>query len=705
MHFVGMLAFRLPGMTVAYEPGLTGLSLVVAIAATAVGFAVLARVRTPLRLIGAGIFMGLGIVSMHYLGMAAMRMAATVHHDPLWIAAAIAVAIGAATAALWLSARQRRLLERAGAAVAMGAAIAGMHYAAMAGATFTMDMGKPMPITAGISASALALGIAAAAFLILSLSLAAALVDRRLAEFAQREALALRSSEERFRALYRGTPLPLQSLDGKGMIQQVSYTWLDLLGYPEEEVIGRAFANFLTPESADRFQGADWRELMQNDRQEPKEYQAMTRSGQVLDLVAAGRVERDDQGQVVHVVGGLTDVTARKRAEEALRQTQKIEAIGQLTGGVAHDFNNLLAVVLGNLELLRKRLPANDPKLVKLVEGASEGARRGAALTQRLLAFARRQDLRQEAVDVPKLVVGMTELLQRSLGPLIEVRTHFPLGLPCAFVDPNQLELAILNLAVNARDAMPGGGRIEIAAAEVEADLFNPQGLAPGRYVRLCVTDEGAGMDASTLAKAAEPFFTTKGVGKGTGLGLSMVLGFAAQSGGRLELNSALGEGTTAELLLPTAAVATPPAEPRPLRSVADAPARTVLVVDDDPLVLANTMAMLEDLGHGVQGASNGAEAISLIDHGVPFDVVVSDQLMPGLTGVELAQALRTRWPGLPVLIVSGYAELEPELAQGLTLLRKPFGQAALAEAVEAVASQAKVVPLRRPLMADGAAS
>jgi len=156
------------------------------------------------------------------------------------------------------------------------------------------------------------------------------------------------------------------------------------------------------------------------------------------------------------------------------------------------------------------------------------------------------------------------------------------------------------------------------------------------------------------LAKAAEPFFTTKGVGKGTGLGLSMVLGFAAQSGGRLELNSALGEGTTAELLLPTAAVATPPAEPRPLRSVADAPARTVLVVDDDPLVLANTMAMLEDLGHGVQGASNGAEAISLIDRGVPFDVVVSDQLMPGLTGVELAQALWTRWPGLPVLIVSG---------------------------------------------------
>ena len=247
----------------------------------------------------------------------------------------------------------------------------------------------------------------------------------------------------------------------------------------------------------------------------------------------SGRVERDAQGRFSYVLGGVIDITARKKAEEALRQSQKLETIGQLTGGVAHDFNNLLAVVVGNLELLRKRIP-DDPSIARLVDNALQGAERGAALTQRMLAFARRQDLNPEPVDVPGLVRGMADLLQRSIGPMVQIETRFPLGLPHAKVDANQLELALLNLVVNARDAMPDGGVITVAARERTVAPGCPSGLSPGSYICLSVTDTGQGMDEATIARALEPFYTTKGVGQGTGLGLPMVHGLAAQSGGRL---------------------------------------------------------------------------------------------------------------------------------------------------------------------------
>ena len=333
------------------------------------------------------------------------------------------------------------------------------------------------------------------------------------------------------------------------------------------------------------------------------------------------------------------DVTERKeaqeildRARETLFQSQKMDAVGQLTGGVAHDFNNLLMAVLGSLELLRKRLP-DDPAQLRLVDNAISGAKRGATLTQRMLSFARRQQLDAEPLDVARLVRGMIDLLERTLGADTLIETDFPNTLGHVLADENQLELAVLNLCVNARDAMKRGGRILITARQEALDLRHASGLTPGNYICLSVTDTGEGMDAETLARASEPFFTTKGVGKGTGLGLSMVHGMAEQMSGRLVLSSKLGEGTSAEIWLPAIDGAAQPAG-----VVAGAPDPQaserrfrVLAVDDDRLVLFNTVAMLEDLGHVAVEAGSGAEALELL-RGQDFDLVITDQSMPKMT-------------------------------------------------------------------------
>ncbi|WP_247895040.1 hybrid sensor histidine kinase/response regulator [Azospirillum brasilense] len=371
------------------------------------------------------------------------------------------------------------------------------------------------------------------------------------------------------------------------------------------------------------------------------------------------------------------EIRERERAQEQLRQTQKLETLGQLTGGVAHDFNNLLMAVLGNLELLRKRLPA-DPATERLFEGAMQGAQRGATLTQRLLAFARRQDLQPRAVDLADLLSGIRTLLERSIGPRVMVRIDAPSTLPPALVDPNQLELAILNLAVNARDAMPDGGVLSISLDETPAEAA--LGLAPGSYLRLSVRDTGIGMDADTLTRAVEPFFSTKGVGKGTGLGLSMVHGLAVQSDGAFRLSSAPGEGTTAELWLPQAA--TPVQAARSMEPVVvDAISSTILVVDDDALIAMSTVDMLTDLGHTVLEAHSGAQALELLRSGQAVDLLLTDYAMPGMTGVELAQAARALQPTLPVLLASGYADLPEGTVADLPRLAKPYTQHQIAAA------------------------
>jgi signal transduction histidine kinase/CheY-like chemotaxis protein len=376
-----------------------------------------------------------------------------------------------------------------------------------------------------------------------------------------------------------------------------------------------------------------------------------------------------------------TEIQHRSKLEEAFRQAQKMEAVGQLTGGVAHDFNNLLAAVLGNLKLLRKRLGGDDAAR-RLIDGAIEGAERGASLTQRLLAFARQQDLHPAAVDVAELICGMIEMLRRSIGPLIRVETAFADDLWPAHVDANQLELALLNLVVNARDAMPEGGRLKLSARNARVAVED-DALAAGDYVCLAVGDTGAGMDGATLAHATEPFFTTKGAGKGTGLGLSMVHGLAAQSGGALHLSSQPGAGTTAELWLPRAQALAAQAIAAPDRATPQRPrCCAVLVVDDDRLISAATGEMLKDLGHRVIEAASGSRALEILRAGTPVDVVVSDEAMPGMRGTELAAEIRASWPDLPVILATGYAELPKSSALRLPMLRKPYAQEDLAAAI-----------------------
>lgn len=374
----------------------------------------------------------------------------------------------------------------------------------------------------------------------------------------------------------------------------------------------------------------------------------------------------------------LAEVAQRERTETLLRQAQKMEAIGQLTGGVAHDFNNLLMAVLGNLDLLRKHLP-EDARMLRLIDGALQGARRGAALTQRLLAFARRQDLVVEPKNLADLVLGMSDLLEHSLGAEIELALQLPTDAPVAMVDANQLELAVLNLAVNARDAMPNGGRLTIAIDVASAD----GDLRPGDYVRLAVSDTGTGMSTETLKKATEPFFSTKGVGKGTGLGLSMLHGLAIQLHGTLRIESVVGQGTRAELWLPVAssqihaieAVRAPSVDfaPRP-----QARAR-ILAVDDDRLIAMSTLDMLEDLGHEVVEANSGAEALRLLKAGPRFDLMITDFSMPQMNGAELAEAASAFDPKLPILLATGYAELPSEKQLTLPRLGKPYTQDQLA--------------------------
>jgi signal transduction histidine kinase len=362
----------------------------------------------------------------------------------------------------------------------------------------------------------------------------------------------------------------------------------------------------------------------------------------------------------------------REHAQAALLQAQKIETMGQLVGGVAHDFNNLLMAIIGNLDLLARRV-GDDPRMTRLLEGALEGARRGATLTQRLLAFVRRQELQSRPTDAAALLEDMRGLIERSVGPMTEVKIIAPKGTPAINIDPNQLEMALLNLAVNARDAMPGGGTLTIS---LDHQVTPPatSHLKLGHYVRLSIQDTGAGMDAATLARAVEPFFSTKGVGKGTGLGLSMVHGLAEQSGGAFLLKSQLEVGTTAELWLPVAERA---AEPIVHHEQAPAivPSSTIMLVDDDPLIAASTVAMLEDLGHSVIETHAGREALNLVQKGLNPDLVITDYAMPGMTGIDLALSLRKQRPELPILLATGYAEVQGEAPIELPRLAKPYTQ------------------------------
>ena len=381
----------------------------------------------------------------------------------------------------------------------------------------------------------------------------------------------------------------------------------------------------------------------------------------------------------------------RQSAEAQLRQVQKMEAVGQLTGGIAHDFNNMLAVVVGGIDLARRRLNGPRREVMVQLNNAMEGAVRAAALTRRLLSFARSEPLLPERIDTSALVEGMSDLLDRTLGERITIRSQLATGAWPTFVDPHQLENAIVNLAVNARDAMDGVGTLVIETVNVTLGANAVGDIQPGDYVRISVTDTGSGMSPETIERAFEPFFTTKPVGKGTGLGLSQIFGFAHQSGGEVGIESELGRSSTVSIYLPrTEVAATIRLHPTAQRGEVEAtvPGARILLVEDDPRVRAATMGALEDLDYEPVACSSGAEAIKLFDEAT-FDLVISDVIMPEMTGPELVRILKARRDEIAILFVTGYVgEGDSDDLAGYELLRKPFTVNGLASAVASALSR-----------------
>ncbi len=530
----------------------------------------------------------------------------------------------------------------------------------------------------------------------------------------------LGASEARFQAIANSVDQMIWSTRPDGYHDYYNQRWYDYTGVPEGSTDGEAWNGLFHPDDQDRA-WETWRRSLSTGEPYHIEYRLRHHSGQYRWVLGRAQCVLDEKGAITRWFGTCTDiqdiveareVLARSReeleglvaertaklmeAEEQLRQSQKMEALGKLTGGVAHDFNNLLAPITGALDILQRRHAEGDPRAARLIDGALQSAERAKTLVQRLLGFARQQSLETRAVDLAALLDGMRDLIASSVGPGIELRIERRDDLPPALVDPNQLELAILNLCVNARDAMPNGGTLTVVAERATIGPRSSPKLTPGLYLRLSVIDTGIGMDETILRRAVDPFFSTKEQGKGTGLGLSMVSGLMAQLGGGMDLSSAPGAGTRIDLFFPVA-------EPRnevagtveSERALAAGRPLAILLVDDEDLVRAGTAEMLRDLGHTVSQASGSLQALHMLKDGLRVDVIVSDYKMPGMDGAALAKRVREVQPDVPILIITGYADSG---GAGLELpsLAKPFRQADLAAALDALFDTTNIVRLRK---------
>lgn len=561
------------------------------------------------------------------------------------------------------------------------------------------------------------------------LSLVSAVNAARRARHRQREAAALaaeresaaaalRASEAKFRAIVDGMPQPIWSSGPDGTPEFFNARWLEAIG-EEPPIGGTADAFFATgllhPDDAGRARD-EWRAAVRFGRPFRSEFRMTTIDGTWHWFTARALPVHDDiSGEILRWFGSCTDIDAgvrarealardteeleqlvsqrtaslqremleREKAESALAQAQKMEAVGQLTGGVAHDFNNLLTAVLGSLQMIGKH--SGDPQIRRFADNARRAAERGARLTQQLLAFSRRQRLTPEAIDLSNLVEGINDLLTRAVGATVTLDNRVAPTLAPAFADPPQLELALLNLAINARDAMPEGGVLTLTGSMLESvppELA--EDLPAGRYVALAISDNGVGMAPQVQARAFEPFFTTKEQGKGTGLGLSQVYGFVRQSGGTVTLRSRLGEGTTVTIYLPQAGTV-PGVSPASLPDTPDTARHArILVVDDDDDVRDMVVAMLEELGYQVAAAASGAKALDLLEHDQGFDLLLADVAMPGMSGIDVVRIAREQGYAPHVLYATGYADLAiyRDALEGADVIRKPYRMMDLATGI-----------------------
>ncbi|USI73522.1 PAS domain S-box protein [Sphingomonas morindae] len=527
--------------------------------------------------------------------------------------------------------------------------------------------------------------------------------DRRLAEAAQQESEArlrvlaesleqqvVERTADRNRLWQLSTDIMLVA-DLDGRIEAVNPAWTRMLGWTEAELLGELIFAFIHPEDVDHtLAGAAGIAVGESYAKFENRYRH--KDGSYRDIAwAAG----PGDGKIIAVGRDATEEKARavalSQAEEQLRQAQKMEAVGQLTGGLAHDFNNLLTGMMGNLELLQLRVARGRlDDLDRLINAAQGAGRRAASLTQRLLAFSRRQTLDPKPADVDRLIAGLDDMLRRTVGAGVEIDVVPSAGLWTANIDAGQLENAVLNLCINARDAMPDGGKIKIATdnAVVDERLGRELDLEPGQYVRVGVADTGTGMSVDTIRRAYEPFFTTKPIGQGTGLGLSMIYGFARQSGGQVRIQSELGRGTTVCIYLPRHhGVAETPAEEADRSPAESGAGQTVLIIDDEATIRHLVDEVLDELGYTVIGAADGAAGIKVLQSGARIELLITDVGLPGgMNGRQVADAARAIRPGLKVLFITGFAEnaavgnghLEP----GMELLTKPFSLEALTNKV-----------------------
>jgi len=488
--------------------------------------------------------------------------------------------------------------------------------------------------------------------------------------------------------------------DGSIRLEESNHTHLTHLGLTREEFVGRTPEEALGPTvavlaRAKYVQVIESRQKVEYEAVVPFPHGERVRHSTMTPLF-------DESGRVAKILLTSLDLTERRRAESQLRQAQKIQSLGQLTGGVAHDFNNLLTIVLGGLDLIEAQLPNLPPcaattRIVRARDMALQGVQRAATLTQRLLAFARRQPLMPQPIDANKLVSELSDMLRRTLGELVTLETVLAEGLWQTEADGHQLENAVLNLALNARDAMPDGGRLTIETANARLDpgyvdhLSEP--VRAGDYVLITVSDTGYGMDQATAERAFEPFFTTKDSGTGTGLGLSQVYGFVRQSGGHVRIYSEPGEGTAVKIYLPRladAAQASWPEQVVSTRAVVPTGGETVLLVEDEPALCAYTTDVLRNLGYRVLHAADGHAALRLLEAQAQIDLLFTDVVLPGgLNGPQLADEAIRRRPELKVLFTTGYSRhaivSDGRLSRGVQMLQKPFSYAELAGTVRRV--------------------
>ena len=664
------------GGTGQFDGAVLAFALTLVMGAAGLAFTLMARRGRDLSfaLIG-GAIVGFGAALTDFVGVTALQNAISVGYDFAPLLESVAVAMAASAGAMALSEVGRSPWRRVGSAAVMTLGFLTAHILAVSAFDLQTRPGAPPP---GLDPLLVAVMVAGGSVFILFLASVAALFDRRFEGLAAIEA---ERNAARLRSILEQTPVGIVVAEAPtGDISFINPEAEYLMGHNFGDSPARDAAPYGPIDEQGKRRAADNLPLMRAVRRGFRTDRAVIRyrkpDGSVVMFEVAAAPIRDADGRIVQAVATFHDVTAKMKAEEALRQSQRMEGIGQLTGGVAHDFNNVLTAVLGSLQLAAKRV--TDERAKQLMDNAVQAAERGAKLTSQLLAFSRRQRLEPLPVDLNAMIERMGGLFASTLGGTVKVEKVLAEGLPPALADPAQLELALLNLALNARDAMPSGGVLKLSTSQVT--LSSPRSASepePGRYIALSVKDTGPGMTDDVTERAFEPFFTTKPMGKGSGLGLSQVLGLAKQLGGGVRLDSQPGEGVEVTLYLPVSkaqdiAAAFNAGSADPPRATDGA---RVLVVDDDPDVRRFIVDLLEEYGYGVTAAVDGPEGLKALDEAGPFDLLLLDFAMPGMTGSEVARTVRSEDPEQPILMMTGYLEHEAVLSElgAQPMLQKPF--------------------------------